>query len=467
MSGELKNLWILTEERPKLEVLKQILEKFANDNRLSGFVDNLRILPILENSKFAFTYELIGFRCNRINKIYIKTVSGYSSFVDFLVFYQDKEPDPATDVPDYAIEETKTDDSESRNTGVYQRCSKFVYLENFYPSARKIMLYNLQIDKKETPTETNIFGTRMLLTNGVEIIGKKLDKNLFKPFSSIDELILCKNSMKKPPKGNIPIEITKANDMIFVSGRLFKSGGLLHDPNIGALSIISATLRKLGWRGKIVITKHGLEQKHLGNTNKFILIANQVGILLDGLSVPKPKSRQKYWRYDESGEKLGTIFIHLVVESFTDGYSIYENHAGGERGYFLSSSGEHVAIEKYTDRKKYKAGDKSQIINLPDLTILDMSRKQIINIEGEMCKNKLKGMEQITLFDAFERLYVKPNYPNFSIIRTVVLYGGINKSERFEVQVGFVLSKSGDLILGIEAPEIFKDAINRLVDFWR
>lgn len=467
MSGELKNLWILTEERPKLEVLKQILEKFANDNRLSGFVDNLRILPILENSKFAFTYELIGFRCNRINKIYIKTVSGYSSFVDFLVFYQDKEPDPATDVPDYAIEETKTDDSESRNTGVYQRCSKFVYLENFYPSARKIMLYNLQIDKKETPTETNIFGTRMLLTNGVEIIGKKLDKNLFKPFSSIDELILCKNSMKKPPKGNIPIEIVKTNDAIFVSGRLFKSSGLSHDPNIGALSIISVTLRKLGWRGKIVITKHGLEQKHLGNTNKFILIANQVGILLDGLSVPKPKSRQKYWRYDESGEKLGTIFIHLVVESFTDGYSIYENHAGGERGYFLSYSGEHVAIEKYIDRKKYKAGDKSQIINLPDLTILDMSRKQIINIEGEMCKNKLKGMEQITLFDAFERLYVKPSYPNFSIIRTVVLYGGINKSERFEVQVGFVLSKSGDLILGIEAPEIFKDAINRLVDFWR
>jgi hypothetical protein len=467
MSGELKNLWILTEERPKLEVLKQILEKFANDNRLSGFVDNLRILPILENSKFAFTYELIGFRCNRINKIYIKTVSGYSSFVDFLVFYRDKEPDPATDVPDYAIEETKTDDSESRNTGVYQRCSKFVYLENFYPSARKIMLYNLQIDKKETPTETNIFGTRMLLTNGVEIIGKKLDKNLFKPFSSIDELILCKNSMKKPPKGNIPIEIVKTNDAIFVSGRLFKSSGLSHDPNIGALSIISVTLRKLGWRGKIVITKHGLEQKHLGNTNKFILIANQVGILLDGLSVPKPKPHQKYWRYDESGEKLGTIFIHLVVESFTDGYSIYENHAGGERGYFLSSSGKHVAIEKYTDRKKYKAGDKSQIINLPDLIILDMSRKQIINIEGEMCKNKLKGMEQITLFDAFERLYVKPNYPNFSIIRTVVLYGGINKSERFEVQVGFVLSKSGDLILGIEAPEIFKDAINRLVDFWR
>lgn len=461
-----KNLWILTEERPKLEVLRQILEKFANDNKFSGFVDTLRILPILENGKFSFTYELTGFRCNRINKIYVKTVSGYSSFVDFLVFYQDNEPDPTTDKPDYAIEETKTDDSESRNTGVYQRCSKFVYLERFYSSVRKVMLYNLQIDQKETPTETNIFGTRMLLTNGVEIIGKKLDDKIFKPFSTVDELINYKNSMRKPPKGNVSIEITKTTDKILISGRLFKSGGLSHDPNIGALSIISATLRKLGWDKEIVITKHGLSQKHLGNKNKFILIANQTRISLEGLSVPHPKPHQGYWKYDKDGEKLGTIFVHLVVESFTEGYSIYENHAGSERGYFLASSGEHIAIEKYIDREKYKAGDKSKIINIPDLTILDVSRKQIVNIEGEMHKNKLTGIKQLTLFDAFENLYVKRNYPNFSIIRTVVLYGGIDKAEKFEIQVGFILSKNGDLILGVKAPEIFKDAITRLIDFW-
>lgn len=107
-----KNLWILTEERPKYEVLKQILNKFVTDNGFTGFVDNLRILPILENGKFSFTYELTGFRCNRVNKIFIKTVSGYSSFVDFLVFYQDDEPDPSSDTPVYVIEETKTDDSD-------------------------------------------------------------------------------------------------------------------------------------------------------------------------------------------------------------------------------------------------------------------------------------------------------------------------------------------------------------------
>lgn len=461
-----RNLWILTEERPKYEVLKQILNKFVTDNGFTGFVDNLRILPILEDGKFSFTYELTGFRCNRVNKIFIKTVSGYSSFVDFLVFYQDDEPDPSADTPVYVIEETKTDDSESRNTGVYQRCSKFVYASSFYPSVKKIMLYNLRMEQKETPTVTNIFGTRMLITYGVEIMGKELDASTFKPFSSVDELIAYKNSMRKPPAGNVPIEITKIDDTIFISGRLFKANALGHDPNIGALSMISATLRKLGWTGKIIITHHGLKQEHIKKTNKFILIANQTGINLEGLSLPTPKPHTEYWRYDVTGEKIGTIFVHLVVESFTEGYSVYENHAGSERGYFITATGEYVTVDKYLDRVAYKNGDKAKIINLPDLTILDVTRKEVVNIEGEMYKNKLTGIKQLSLFDAFETLFIRKNYPSFSIVRSVVLYGGDDPNEKFEVEVGFVLSKDGDLVLGIKAPAIFKDAIERLTDFW-
>lgn len=466
LGDNIKNLWILTEERPKYEVLRQILDKFVLDNGFSGFVDNLRVLPMLEDGRFTFTYELTGFRCNRVNKIYIKTVSGYSSFVDFLVFYQDNEPDPSADTPVYVIEETKTDGSESRNTGVYQRCSKFVYAHSYYPSVNQIMLYNLRLEQKEKNAETIIFGTRMLMTYGVEIIGKDLDEAIFKPFCSVDELIAYKDSMRKPPAGNVPIEITKTDDTIFVSGRLFKSNGLGHDPNIGALSIISATLRKLGWTGKIVITKHGLEQKHMKRSNKFVLIANQTGIELEGLGLPDPTPHIEYWWYDKSGEKLATIFIHLVIESFTDSYSVYENHAGSERGYFITSDGEYLAVGKYLDRIAYTGGDLAQIINLPDLTILDIGRKQAVNIEGEMYKNKLTGIKQLTLFDAFETLFINKNYPEYSIVRTVVLYGGDDNSEEFEVEVGFILSNDGDLILGIKAPAIFKDAIKRLTDFW-
>ena len=461
-----KNLWILTEERPKIDVLKQIILKFAEDYKIAAFVDNMRILPILDNGRFSFTYELTGFRCNRINKILIKTVSGYSSFVDYLIFYQEKEPNPSADIPIYAIEETKTDDSESRNTGVYQRCSKFVYLDIFYPDTCKIMLYNLHIEQKETQTETNIFGTRMLLTLNVEILGKIIEDENDRPFLSIDDLIEFKNSMRKPPSGNVPINITKNNDTIYISGRLYKSGGLSHDPNIGALSIIAATLRKLGWHGKIVITEHGLSQENIGSKNKFILIANKINILIDGLVIPKTEQNKEYWYYDKTGEKLGTIFIHLVVENFTDGYSIYENHAGCERGYFFTSSGEPITIDKYTNRSEYKKGDKSKIINLPDLTLLDFGRKEIINIEGEMFDNKLKGIKQLSLFDAFENIYIKKHYPDYTMTRSVVLYGSNKRNERLEIEVGFVLESNGNLILGIKAPEIFKDAINRLFDFW-
>lgn len=200
--------------------------------------------------------------------------------------------------------------------------------------------------------------------------------------------------------------------------------------------------------------------------NKFILIASQTGIELEGLELPTPEPHVEYWRYDVTGEKVGTIFLHLVIESFTDSYSIYENHAGSERGYFITATGEYVTVGKYLDRVAYKGGDLAKIINLPDLTILDVTRKEVVNIEGEMYKNKLNGIKQLSLFDAFEQLFIQKNYPSYSIVRTVVLYGGDDPTEKFEVEVGFVLSNDGDLILGIKAPEIFKDAIERLLDFW-
>ncbi|MDR1452679.1 MAG: hypothetical protein LBJ25_01710 [Candidatus Margulisbacteria bacterium] len=460
----MKNLWILTEERPKGNAVGIILYRFSKDYNLPCFIDNLRILPVLKDGKFSFVYEVTGFTCNKINKVFIKTVSGYSSFVDFLVFYQGSEPE-STDKPLYAIEETKTDDKESRNTGVYQRCSKFVFIENYYPQTKKIMLYNLRVKQKDFPTETYIFGTRLLLTLGVEIIGKELDKDIFKPFETIAEIIKTKSEMRKAYKGNVPIQIKKFTNKIEVSGRLFKSGSLSHDPNIGALSIISAVLRKLGWSQKIVITKHGLKQKHIGKTNKFIQIATKLKVELDKLTIPRADFDTEYWQYDTEGEKLGTIFIHLVVENFTEGYSIFENHAGAEKGYFVTKEGQPIPLAKYKDRTKYKAGDKTQIIHIPDLILIDFGRSEIINIEGKKYQFRKQGIEDLKNYDYIERNYIEKYYPKFKIIRTVVLYGG-RENKIIEIEIGFLLNKNGELILGIKAPKLFQEAIKNLIDFW-
>lgn len=466
----INNLWILTEERPKKETLQLIFEYFAKDQECGFFGDSIHIIPILNADKcFEFTYEVIGFKCARVNRIYIKTVSGSSSFTDFLVFYQDTEPTD-TDVPLYAIEETKTDDSESRNTGVFQRCSKFVLIENYYPGAKKVMLYALQIDAKKAPTATNIFGTRLLRTYGVDILGKDIDNDVFKPFCSVDELIKYKNSMSQPPKGNVPISLIKNEYKIQISGRLIKSGSLSHDPNIGALSIISAVLRKLGWDKEIEITKHGLLQKHLGSAgkrnNKFVLIANQLNLKLEGLSLPQVVWPSKYWRYDMKGEKLGTIFLHIVVENFTESYSIFENHAGCEKGYFKTANGEHLALAKYADKDAYKAGDKNQIVFIPDLVLLDIDKKESITIEGKKYQNMQQGIDELNNYDSFDSLYLKKYYPTYKIVRTVVLYGG-RETKVVEVQVGFLLNEQGYLALGVEAPSLFTRAIRNLLDYWR
>ena len=49
-----KKLWILTEERPKKEVIVTILEKYLKDRNIACFIDNIRIITILENNIFTF-----------------------------------------------------------------------------------------------------------------------------------------------------------------------------------------------------------------------------------------------------------------------------------------------------------------------------------------------------------------------------------------------------------------------------
>jgi hypothetical protein len=459
------NIWLLTEERPKRDVVRNILHKFSVDNQIPCFIDTIRILPVLNaGGNFSFTYEVVGFESKKINKVFIKTVSGQSSFVDYMLFYQDPEPTP-NDIPMYGIEETKTDDSESRNTGIFQRASKFVYLKFFYKDTKQVMMYTLRIEQKETPTQTNIFGTKCLLTIGVEIIGKKLNSEIHTPFQSIDELINFKNSMRLPPQGNIPILIKKFDDRIEVSGRLIKSDSLSHDPNIGALSLICAALRKLGWDKRLVVTHHGLEQKHIKGNNKFVQIASKLNIEFEDLQRVAPEIKAAYWHYEKEGEKLGTIFIHLVVENFTNGTSIFENHAGCEKGYFITKSGDPIPLEKYRDREKYKAGDKDQIVQIPDLILIDFDRSEIINIEGKKYKFRQNGINELNDFDAIEKSYIIPNYPAFSIIRTVILYGG-TEEKIIEVEVGFLLNEHGKLVLGIKAPDLFKRALKNLIDYW-
>ncbi len=460
-----KNLWILTEERPKKEVIEVIFNKYLTDNKIASFIDNIRIIPILNKDEFSFTYEITGIKTPKILNIYLKIISGTSSFVDYLVFESINEPNQ-NDIPIYAIEETKTDDKESRNTGVYQRCSKFVYVDFFYPNISKIMLYNLQIEQKKEATLTYIFGTKMLKTLGVEILGKKgINNEKYNAFKTIDELIDLKNSMPKTRNG-VTVRLTKKNNSIEISARLEKSGKLGSDPSIGMTTIISNCLRKLGWNKDIIITQHNLpNQQSVGKNNKFIQIANKLNIKLENLNIPIAKPKNQYWYYEINGEKISTIFLDIVVDEFSQGFTIYHNHAGCERGYFLTKDGKKLTIEKYTDRDKYKGGDKTQIINLPDLVLIDNSEDLIINIEGEMYKNAKAGIKQLEGFDAFEKHYITKYYPKFEINRTVVLYGSEDNNRPIG-KISFILNTQGKILISLTAPKLFQKSFDNIFDYW-
>jgi hypothetical protein len=76
-----------------------------------------------------------------------------------------------------------------------------------------------------------------------------------------------------------------------------------------------------------------------------------------------------------------------------------------------------------------------------------------------------RGIEELKDFKEIEERYIKKYYPKHKIIRTVVLYGG-QERKIVEIEIGFLLNKDGDLVLGREPPELFKDAIKNLTDFW-
>lgn len=455
------NLWLLTEERPKLSVVLRILDEYNNDFGATVTVnENSNIRPIVKNGKFTFEYLVEGVSVQEITNIFIEIVSGNSSFVDYMLIRQEAKPaDHSLDNVLMAIEETKTSDAESRNTGIYQRASKFVYIDNYCPQAKKYMLYNEEMtpDEDRTPTDTNRFGTNMLLTLGVKFIGKTMRG--FKAFANVDEMIAQKSSMRLPNHTNIPILLHKYADRITVSGRLSKpkdAGNIGHDPNIGALSCIGYTLRKLGWDKDIVVTNHGVSQSYVNRTggrNKCLYLFSMNHMKLDGIIMPRTISMPEfYWNYSCSSEKVASIFLHLTCQ-YSGICGIYENHAGCERGYFRTRAGDFLTLPK-----KDRCGEN---LLLPDVVLCDDAIREIYNVEGKKLSTLYDGVAEVDTYDSIENEFIKPYYRGYSIQRWVSIFGG-NLREIPHEKVLIYLNESGEVYINNAAPANIKAAFNRI-----
>lgn len=458
------NLWILTEERPKITVIKQILMQYCidfSDNLTS--ISEMKILPLIKNNNFFFKYLVTGIKLQNINNIFIKTVSGDSSFLDFLVFKQKKEPleNCTSEKPIMAIEETKTNDDESRNTGVYQRGSKFVFIENFYPNIKLYMLYNDELEARENkkPSDTSIFGTNILLTLGVKIIGKSTSK-WFTKFNNLHDLIEYKNSMRKPPEGNVPIEIKILNPTtITISGRLSKpkdAGNIGHDPNIGALSMIAKCIRLLGWNKQIIITNHGVNQDYINRTqgkNKFLYICKLLNLNMENINLPEIIVPQEYWHYEHSSEKVASILLHMIT-LYNNNHTIYENHAGCERGYFRDKLNNLITLPK-----KDKNGNN---LLLPDCVIFNKDSNTVLLIEGKKLITLDAGLEEINGYSSIENEYIYKYYPNTNITRWISIFGGNNETISNE-KIIFYVNNLGKCFINIKAPSFFIESYKKVI----
>lgn len=75
------HLWLLTEERPKPSVVLQIIKMYCKDfdDRIT-LHNEIKILPHIKDGIFQFVYEVEGLKVSKADTIFIKTVSGNSSF---------------------------------------------------------------------------------------------------------------------------------------------------------------------------------------------------------------------------------------------------------------------------------------------------------------------------------------------------------------------------------------------------
>ena len=453
------NLWILTEEKPKRSVVINILKKYSLEFDKTIEIDSKGIIiaPIFEEKKYTFTCEVYGISLEGIENIYLKIVSGGSSFLDYLLFEQEEEPDDGdcTNMV-MAFEETKTSDDESRNTGVYQRASKFAFIRAYSKDVKTYMLYNDELNAREDkkPSDTSIFGTNMLLTLGVEILGKN-NQNWFHVYESIDELIDAKNSMRRPPEGNVPILIRKYDDRIEVSGRLSKPaevGNSGHDPNIGALSLIAYCLRTLGWDKKIVITMHGVSQEYINRTrgrNKFLYICKLYGMILDGIVMPTNYDLpEKYWHYERSSEKITSIILHILAEN-SGMEEVYQNHAGCERGYFYTKDNVPLTLPK-------KDSGGVENLYIPDLILYEKKSNTVLLIEAKKLSTLREGLIEIEHYDSIENEYIKKYYPGSIDLRYLTLFGG-EIDELPNAKVLIHMNYDGSVIINDDAPDFIKE----------
>jgi hypothetical protein len=410
---KLNNYTVLTEEPPNIceinLMFKQInifdLEKLSNDD----------IKPVILNSQFKGIWSII---INNIN-IEICLFKGKTSSVDYLLF--EGSPDTLSYNAEKALcilESTKTSDTESRNTAVYQRITKFTTFFNMYPKSKAIPIMYYNDAWKSKITNTANYGLSIMVTLGIRIFCKEkeiinlTDKYSIKPFVTYDELISAKNNIKEK-KGNTSVKINcekiiKEIHYFTICIKLDKGSGksegkMSHDPNVGLLCGLINILTILTQNCKILIKNHGLNQTYFDKKpkSKFWYSIDSKKIKFENVIIKKiPNIPKEYFEFEsQMTEKLSTIlYTHLNKNN-----CIFSNHSGCALTYLKC------------DKSNLQIGRE---MHRPDIVFCNQETKTISIIEGKI-ENKIKhGILQLS--NEYLKDFIKlitDNYKDYTIIK--------------------------------------------------
>ena len=329
-----------------------------------------------------------GISSRKYDNFYYMITSGSGSFCDLMVFEGQEEPTPGA-CPMIAIELTKNGGGESGNMTDQRACKFIPILEKYNNVACWYVISNpapaMQI--RNSFKVSHICAFMAMSTMGVKIFNFQygtthLAQHPIAAYKNIDELIEQEGKKNKPRNG-VPSRVFRANNGYEIRCNLYKKAGY-HDPGEGYVTSRSYVIGLLEPSAEIHLTETRRDiswfKKRMKGSNKF---SNAIGLrkVFVGDTQISDGNRTydcgDYWRYCDSGEKIGSIVMELLYN--TMGYqTVFFNHAGCEKSYLLVG-------KNYVPAKNTKG--------IPDLVLIN-PKGDVIIIEAESSKNVNKGLIQ-------------------------------------------------------------------------
>lgn len=397
----LKQLTVISEERPKLETIRFVLEKAVTNNfivcpelknqvskALQEHVHNRSSLKLLTTDRLD-TFLLLG----KDLSVPVIIVAGEGSFPDYLLYEHPHGTKPSPGVPPIlAVEETKNTGDDARNM-VWQRLSKLVSLRLRFID--QVVPFFLYLEKSPFGTHAPLSvknAIRVLRTLGGELgyrenVAEPPDVG---PFESVKALADALNATKANSNNTTVRLYFTACGRPTLNIRLQKGKGQeLSDPNTGVLTSIALSLKKFGYTN-LLVTSHRLGSPFFDTprADKLAKVASSLNIAFACEGKEKQvqlavHAEKPFWDVCNQ-EKLASIRVHMLVlerGARAGLFAIFSNHGGCEKEFYIALDG--------TEQELKKAK------GLPDLILADDTNQILYVQEAKLASEIKKGMTSL------------------------------------------------------------------------